>query len=246
MKTKRFAFPCLMVCLLAFEISTHAQRAFSSENLNEPCVAGRTAAPVGFWTWPSNSHVNVYLRQPDFSEAEISAVKVAVQNWDLTGLENGSNVRFSFQGLSRETRIAPADVTIVRRAIYDKRVRHLALLEAHSLRNDQLIDYALIVVDTSVNRPEVLTNVIAHELGHSLGLLDCYKCHRKSTAMGLLKTASESNGIEGPTACDRNAVKLAYHELKVHVRPAPGAVALAQPIANQGKDAEEDKTPIVP
>jgi len=62
----------------------------------EPCVAGRTAAPVGFWTWPSNSHVNVYLRQPDFSEAELSAVRVAVENWDVTALENGSRVRSVF------------------------------------------------------------------------------------------------------------------------------------------------------
>jgi len=44
---------------------------------------------------------------------------------------------------------------------------------------------------------------MAHELGHSLGLMDCYECSRKSTAMGLLKAANEPNGIEGPTPCDK-------------------------------------------
>ena len=73
-------------------------------------------------------------------------------------------------------------MTIIRGAVYDKKSRHLAMLEAHSLRNNQLIDYALVIVDFSVNRPEVLTNVVAHELGHSLGLLDCYQCNRKSPA----------------------------------------------------------------
>jgi hypothetical protein len=228
MRTKRFAFPCLTACLLAVAISNYGPRALSSATTPEPCVAGRTAAPVGFWTWPSNSHVNVYLRQPDFSEAELSAVRVAVENWDVTALENGSRVRFSFHGLTRETRIAPADMTIIRGAVYDKKSRHLAMLEAHSLRNNQLIDYALVIVDFSVNRPEVLTNVVAHELGHSLGLLDCYQCNRKSTAMGLLKTATEPNGIEGPTACDRNAVRMAYHELAHRAQPAPGALVVRQ------------------
>ncbi len=233
MKTKRFAFNCLTACLLALVISSHTPRALSSEPAPEPCVAGRTAAPVGFWTWPSNSRVNVYLRRPDFSEVEVLAVRVAVQNWDVTAHENGSNVRFSFHGLTRETRVASGDLTIIRGDIYDKKVRHLAVLEAHSLRNDQLIDYALVIVDSSVNRPAVLTNVIAHELGHSLGLLDCYKCDRQSTAMGLLKTASQPNGIEGPTPCDRNAVRMVYHELKLHVGVAAGALALSNPVADQ-------------
>src|SRR5882672_12299792 len=165
MKAKRTAFSCLLARLLAVTILINAPRALSSETMPAPCVAGRTAAPFGFWTWPSNSHVNVYLRQPDFSEAEAGAVKVAIENWDATALENGSNVRFSFQGLTRETKTAQADMTIVRGAIYDKKVRHLAMLEAHSLKDNQLIDYALVIVDISVNRAEVLTNVIAHELG---------------------------------------------------------------------------------
>lgn len=216
MKTKRILFSCLLACLPAVVIFISAAEARSAEIAPEPCVVGRTAAPVGFWTWPAKSRVNVYLREPDFSEAEVAAVKVAVENWDATALENGSNVRFSFQGLTRETKTAQADMTIVRGAIYDKKVRHLAMLEAHSLKDNQLIDYALVIVDISVNRAEVLTNVIAHELGHSLGLLDCYKCNRKSTAMGLLKTASESNGIDGPTTCDQSAVRMAYHELREH------------------------------
>jgi hypothetical protein len=42
----------------------------------------------------------------------------------------------------------------------------------------------------------VLTNVVAHEIGHSLGLMDCHHCQSGTTAMGLMKSAEESNGIE--------------------------------------------------
>lgn len=206
-----------------------------------PCVVGHTAAPTGFWTWPANSRVNIYLRAPDFSEEYVAAVRIAVENWDATAVENGSNVHFRFHGLTRETKIAPGDLTITRGDIYDKKIKHLALLQAHSLRNDQLIDYALVVVDLRVKNPEVLTNVMAHEIGHSLGLLDCYGCSRKSTAMGLLKTGEDPNGIEGPTACDMVAVQEAYRELALHVRPAP----TPEPAVDEGEEPEADETPVV-
>src|SRR5436190_4583563 len=143
--------------------------ATTSGIVSEPCVAGRTAAPIGFWTWPAGTSVSVYLREPDFAAADIPPVKVALQNWDVAAAEDGSRVHFSFRGLTRETKIGQGDLTLIRGAIYQKKVRHLALLEAHSLSNNQLIDYALVIVDITVKNPEVLTNVMAHEIGHSLG-----------------------------------------------------------------------------
>src|SRR5207249_7453704 len=129
-------------------------------------------------------------------------------------------------------------LTLIRNVVYSKKERHLALLEAHSLRSDQVIDWALVIVDPKVKNANVLTNVMAHEIGHSLGLLDCYHCRSGSTAMGLLKGADESNGIEGPTACDTTTVLAAYQELKLHARRAPAA-------DSAGEAAEEDDTPIV-
>jgi hypothetical protein len=186
-----------------------------------PCVVGRTAAAFGFWTWPANSHVNIYLREPDFSVDYVSAVKLAVENWDAAAVENGSNVHFTFRGLTRETTSADGDLTIIRGDVYNSKIKHLAVLQAHSLKSNQLIDYAVVIVDSRVKNPEVLTNIMVHELGHSLGLLDCNSCSRKGTAMSLLKTGNESNGIEGPTPCDKMAVLGAYRDLALRVRAAP-------------------------
>ena len=210
-------------------VSANGDRA---ESAITPCLVGRTAPPVGFWTWPANTHVNIYLREPDFSESEVSAVRLAVQNWDATTMENGSNVRFTFHGLTRETRTARGEMTIIRKAVSDKKHRQRAVLEAHSLQNDRFIDYALLLVDPLVTNPAMLTNVVAHELGHSLGLLDCYKCNSKSTAMGMLKAGNESNGIEGPTACDKREVMAAYEGLKPR-STSPMALALNKPQDNQ-------------
>ena len=40
-------------------VSANGDRA---ESAITPCLVGRTAPPVGFWTWPANTHVNIYLR----------------------------------------------------------------------------------------------------------------------------------------------------------------------------------------
>ena len=96
-----------------------------------------------------------------------------------------------------------------------------------------------------VRNPVVLTNVMAHELGHSLALLDCYKCSQKTTAMGLLNGADQSNGMEGPSACDKAGVLAAYRELRAHVGPSPLALNLRKPVVDQGEEPEADDTPIV-
>jgi len=235
----------LLVCLLIALLSAPHAPIVKAERALAQCVAGRTAAPVGFWTWPANSRVNVYLRTPDFVEGDAAAIKTALQNWDLAAIENGSNVHFTFQGMTKELKTSQGDLTLLRKAVYSKKERHLGLLEAHSLRSDQLIDWALVIVDPRVKEGNVLTNVMAHEIGHSLGLLDCYRCHSGTTAMGLLKSADESNGIEGPTTCDKIGVLAAYQELKQHVGRAPAPLPPAE-AADTSEDAEADDTPIKP
>lgn len=237
MKSKLFAAFCLIVIALCIDSPT----AIMAEVGPSPCVAGRNAAPFGFWTWPAGSQVNIYLREPDFSDADVAAVSVSVRNWDQSAVENGSNVHFKVRGLTLETRTTSGDLTIVRGNVYDSKRRHLAMLQAHSLKEDQLIDYAVVIVDVRVKNREVLTNVMAHELGHSLGLLDCFKCNNKSTVMGLMRAGDESNGIEGPTACDKEVVVAAYRELLTRVARAP----LNIPIVDEGEEPEADDTPIV-
>ena len=226
----------VIAATLFVDQSTAAAKGDRAESAMTPCLVGRTAPPVGFWTWPANTRVNIYLREPDFSESDVSAVRLAVQNWDATTMENGSNVRFIFQGLTPATRTGQGEVTIVRKAVSEKNRQQRAVLQAHSLQSDRFIDYALMLVDPSVTNAGMLTSVVAHELGHSLGLMDCYKCNSRSTAMGLLK-AGESNGIEGPTACDKREVMAAYEGLKPRsMSPSSLALALNKPQENQAAE----------
>ena len=240
----KFKTCCLVVLLAIIALQLNGPRKTKAETRPLQCVAGRTAAPVGFWNWPSNSKVSVYLRQPDFSSDYAEAVRIAVENWNATAATNGSNVTFAFKGLTNEGRTGHGDMTIIRGEVFNKKERHLGLLEAHSLKNDQLIDYAVVLIDHRVRTPAVLTNVVTHEIGHTLGLLDCYHCEQMSTAMGLMKSANESNGIDGPTACDLVSVATAYRELAARVKPSPKPIII-KTTEDEGEEPEAEDTPIV-
>ena len=237
MRTRPFLIPVvLIVAALYLNAKTVVAQIIA------PCIVGHTSPSTGFWTWPADSLVNIYLRDPDFSQDYVEAVRIAVQNWDAAAAESGSNVHFIFHGLTLETKTGQGDLTITRGETYDKK-RHLAFLQAHSLLSNRLIDYALVIVDARVKNPEVLTNIMAHELGHSLGLMDCYECSRKTTAMSLLKTGTEPNGIEGPTACDKFAVLAAYRELALHVTAT--AATFHKPSVTEGELPEAIVRPVV-
>ena len=221
------------------------------------CKAGSTAPQVGSWTWAENAQVKVYIRTPDFAVNEVPHILTAVQNWDTSSGQNGSGVRFMYQGTVSESQTCVNCLTITRGETLDK--RHGAELKAFSKRRSQIIDYAWVVIDIQIRNPKTLTGIVAHELGHSLGLLDCYNCKRKSTAMTLLYTTVKflqfklfdlSNGLEGPTPCDQAQVKKAYQELKAMVRPSP-TIALFRDassgalLVDEGEEPEEDDTPVV-
>ena len=85
---------------------------------------------------------------------------------------------------------------------------------------------------------ETLTNAVAHELGHSFGLLDCYSCKDKTTVMNQFKNVNTSNHMNGPTACDVAQVKSAY---RAHANHA----AQKKIVVEEGAEPVDDDTPIV-
>jgi len=204
------------------------------------CKVGVRAPAIGFWTWAPGAHVKVYIRIPDFTSAETPYLLAPLQTWDAGHEQSGSGVRFEYQGTALEPMICVNCLTIQRGRVF-ARTRHTIELHAVSLQNTQVINYASIVIDPVVTNLEALTKEVAHELGHSLGLLDCYTCQQRSTVMNQFKTVNAINNMEGPTACDLAQVEAAYRELKIHPRPSPTALTRA----DEGEEPVDDDTPIV-
>jgi hypothetical protein len=206
------------------------------------CVVGLCAPAYGFWIWAPSSRIKVYILAADFSRDEIPFLLAPLQSWDAVWDSSGSRVRFDYQG----TTAAPVNcencLTIMRERVFDKKARHGSELRAHSEQGTQIITYASIVIDPAIINPKALTNAVAHELGHSFGLLDCYNCKDRSTVMNKLKSMNASNEMAGPTLCDVAQVKNAYRELRVRVSPAPVALDSA---TDDDEEPVEDDTPLV-
>jgi hypothetical protein len=213
------------------------------------CKVQKTAPPTGSWTWAENAHVQVYVRTPDFSAQDVPDIKTALQNWDASAGENGSGVRFEYQGDTREAMTCENCLTITRGETADK--RHGAELQGFSKMRDQIINYAWIVIDRKRGKSKSLASIITHELGHSLGLLDCFSCQRNSTVMNQfhlvqvfgINIINLSNEIAKPSVCDIAQVKESYKELRISVRPSP-TIASSEPV-DEGEEPEEDDTPVV-
>lgn len=209
----------------------------SGQQAAKLCVANKNAAPIGFWMWRQDAHVNVYVRTSDFKEKEVASILNAIRIWDEASAANGSGVRFAYAGTTLLTKTEDNSLTILRGPTKHK--EHRAEIQAASKRGDQVIDYATITIDPSVTGADAIANALAHEIGHSLGLLDCNSCRQSSTAMWKLS----SSGIKAPTECDNEQVKEAYRQLKLFVRPAPNSET--QTIVDEGEDPVEDDTPVV-
>jgi hypothetical protein len=208
-----------------------------------PCRIGYEAPQIGFWTWAANTRVKVYVVSTDFTAEQLPYLLTPLQNWNDVSNLTGSGVQFEYKGATARQLNCENCLTIMRGPVFDKTKRHATELRAYSLRGDQLINYAAIVIDPLLTNPKALRDATAHELGHNLGLLDCYTCKRKSTLMNQLKALNVPNDMKGPTACDIAQVRFAYDELKVRVRPSPRHIsALGE---DEGEEPVDDDTPIV-
>jgi hypothetical protein len=233
--TRRLFFATLLLACCWISAAAQTQTTL-------PCKVGVRAPAIGFWTWAPGAHVKVYIRIHDFSPAEIPYLLAPLQTWDAAREQSGSGVRFEYQGTTLEPMLCVNCLTIQRGKVFGKITRHAAELQALSIQNNQVITYASIVIDPVLTNLAALTSTMAHELGHSVGLLDCFTCRQKSTVMTQLKTVNVSNDMEGPTACDLAQVQAAYRELKIHPRPSPAALAAD---ADVGEEPVDDDTPVV-
>jgi hypothetical protein len=205
------------------------------------CSVGVNAAAFGFWTWAPKTHVRVYILQSDFKSEEIPYLLTPVRMWDAVWESTGSGVRLDYAGTTPAPVLCQNCLTIMRAPIFNRKTRHGSELEAHSKLGNQIVTHAFMLIEPTITNPKALTNAVAHELGHSFGLLDCYHCKDRSTVMNKLKRMNDSNDMEGPTLCDIAQVRNAYNELRIRVGPAPaGNIEV-----DDGEEPIEDDTPLV-
>src|ERR1044071_7013462 len=68
----------VLLTLLLFNSSALAQ----DNPVNEPCMPNRSSAAHGALRWADNTRVAVYATPNNFSQAELGAIKHAIDNWN--------------------------------------------------------------------------------------------------------------------------------------------------------------------
>jgi hypothetical protein len=161
--------------------------------------------------------------------------------WNAVSASTASKVRFEYKGTTSTLRYCENCLTIRQGQVFDKSKRHLSELRIYSTR-DRLLTWATIVIDPLLTNPKTLTNAMAHELGHSFGLLDCYSCKQGSTVMIQFQAVNAANGMDGPTACDVTEVKRSYQVLVAQLKQPPKSKPI---VVDEGEEPAEDETPVV-
>lgn len=206
------------------------------------CKVGKVAASVGFWTWAPESKINVYIVESDFTPNELPYLLAPLSSWNSVSEATGSKVKFEYQGLVDRPLYCENCLTIVRGQVFDKSKRHLTELRTYSAARNRIMTWANIVVDPLLTNSKALTNALAHELGHSFGLLDCYSCKQNSTVMIQFKSVNVPNDMDRPSACDVSQVKLAYQTVAAQLK----RVTQTKPLeVDEGEEPVDDDTPVV-
>ena len=217
-----------------------ASLAKTSQGQTRPteCKVGSRAAATGFWTWPPDSQIYVFVLQNDFSKEEISFLTKPIKMWDAVSETTDSKVRLTYAGPTITPRDCENCLTLLRGKVHNDKTRHGGEITAFGINGTRIIHHAFVVIDPRMKTSASLMSAVAHELGHSFGLQDCYNCKDRSTVMLGFSGFSVSNELEGPTGCDVVQVKKAYAELRLRYRPVVVHV-------DEGEEPVPDDTPLV-
>lgn len=170
------------------------------------CKPGKTSTEALGWRWRPNTRVHIYFLKDNFSVAETEAFSRAINNWNGALREMDSRIVFIGGGELTSVSENDASVTVMRGVPKGK--DRIGQLRFYSMSNGVM--RATMTISPMVTDLSALTSLMAHELGHSLGLADCYECRRGTTTMSAFKDENKGNDVFEPSECDKYVVALGY------------------------------------
>ncbi len=203
---------CLWLLLWAKPTITTAKGGPSVSVNNEraampkQCRTGKTSPETLAWRWKPDALVKVYRLKNNFSEKEAEALSRAINSWNNALKEIDSQIVFVIGGERESIAKDDASITVLRGIPRGK--ERLGEIKFYSMSNG--VNRMTVIISPVVTDLSALTSLMTHELGHSLGLADCYKCERGTTAMAAFKDDNKGNDVYEPSACDKHVVAAGY------------------------------------
>jgi hypothetical protein len=202
---------CLSLTLWTGQTSSSAASAAGgvtsdTKKAPEQCKPGKTSTQALGWRWRTGARVKVYYLRSHFSVADTDALTRAVKNWNDALYDLDSRIKFTVRGERESISEDDASITVMRGIPKGK--DRVGELKYYSLSNG--MQYMVVIVGPDVTDASALTSLMVHEIGHSLGLADCYGCQRGTTAMAAFRDNDKGNSVYAPSECDRQVVSQGY------------------------------------
>jgi hypothetical protein len=183
-----------------------AKSSGAAATMPKQCRPGKTSTESMGWRWRPKTRVRIYYLKDNFIKEETDAFSRAVNNWNRALREIDSQIVFTMGGERERAVEDDASITVLRGVPKGK--DRLGQLRFYTMSNGVM--RAVMTISPVVTDLEALTSLMAHELGHSLGLADCYECKRGTTAMAAFKDSNKGNDVYEPSECDKYVVATGY------------------------------------
>jgi hypothetical protein len=206
-----FIVSCFCLLLWASPVITTASGVATvtsggDASMPKQCRPGKTSPEALGWRWKSGTPVKVFYMKDNFSGAEVEALSRAVRSWNNALAEIDSNVLFIIGGEREGVAKDGSSITVMRGMPRGK--ERVGEIRFHSQSNGRV--RLIVTINPVITDLSALTSLMTHELGHSLGLADCYECRRGTTAMAAFKSNNKGNEVYEPSACDKYVVAAGY------------------------------------
>lgn len=180
--------------------SWYPYRKIQAQSCQNPPTLGQASG----WKQIDIVYVN-FVNGSEYSAAQLQALKAAFTNWQAANGSNGncSYVTFVFD----QTPISGSSTFDVTRGTLTDRQ---AQTEGQASGGFRIA--AQTIIDSRVTDTTALTQVMAHEIGHTFGLNDCGTCAAGSSVMTLPPCPpcdynDTTAGRTSPSSCDNASVK---------------------------------------
>lgn len=178
----------------------------SAVSMPRQCQPGKTSPEGMSWRLSANKPVRVYYLKDNFNRGEAEALMRGVNNWNRALAEIDSPVTFINSG-ERESVVRDELTITVTRGVPKSKER-VGEIKFYTKPNGSV--RMTVIISPTVTDLNALTSLITHEIGHAVGLADCYGCKRGTTAMSAFKGKNKGNDVYEPSACDKYVVASGY------------------------------------